>query len=62
VQNLFRYANGHEETEADGAIIAAWNQEFGRQNRNWSKFLTEMVASNDFRYVSPAPAGQSDKP
>jgi hypothetical protein len=58
VQNLFRYANGHEETAADAPIIDGWNQEFGRQNRNWTKFLTEMVASNDFHYVSPAPAGQ----
>jgi hypothetical protein len=52
VQNLFRYANGHEETATDAPIIDGWNQEFGRQNRNWSKFLTEMVASNDFKYVN----------
>jgi hypothetical protein len=59
VQNLFRYANGHEETRADEALIEGWNGEFGRQKRNWSSFLTEMVAGDGFRYVSVAPAGQS---
>jgi len=59
VQNLFRYANGHESSPSDKTVIDAWDTELGRQNRNWINSLAALVASDGFRYVSPAPALQA---
>jgi hypothetical protein len=56
VQNLLRYANGHEAAPADSAVVDAWETEFTRQKRNWIDSLAALVASDGFRYVSPAPA------
>jgi hypothetical protein len=56
VNHLFRYANGHNESEAHEPVVEAWDQELTRQDRNLGKFLTEMVASDGFRFVSVPPA------
>jgi hypothetical protein len=58
VQNLFRYANGHEKSDFDEALIDAWSMEFSRQGRDWTRSMAAMVASDGFRYVSPPPAVQ----
>ncbi len=55
LQNLFRYSSGHLETDADRSRLEAWGELFTRSNRRLAEFLTEMVASDGFRIVSPAP-------
>jgi hypothetical protein len=56
VDHLFQYANGHKESASDSAVLDDWSKSFTRVKRNLPDFLTEMVASEGFRYTSPAPA------
>jgi hypothetical protein len=53
--HLFRYANGHLETPADGAELARWDAALTAANGQLGQMLTSVVASDDFRFVSPAP-------
>jgi hypothetical protein len=55
LNHIFRYAIGHKETANDEALLNDWNSKFAGVNRNLSGFLTEVAASDEFRYVSPAP-------
>jgi len=55
LRNLFRTANGHLETPADEPTLAAWGAAFQAAGRSLPAFLTELVASDGFRVVSPAP-------
>jgi hypothetical protein len=56
VRNLFRYAVGHLGNRSDDTVIDGWNGDFGKSGRDLSGFLTAMVASDGFRFVSPAPS------
>jgi hypothetical protein len=53
--NLFWYAQGHVGTAADKALKAKWESDFPRLKRDLPQLLTEMAASDGFRYVSVPP-------
>lgn len=55
IRNLFRYATGHRDTNADAADLAAWKASFEGKGHQLGAFLAEMTASDGFRTVSPAP-------
>jgi hypothetical protein len=55
VAHLFRYANGHLETALDEAELGRWDTALTGANGQLGQMLTSVVASDDFRFVSPAP-------
>jgi hypothetical protein len=55
LRNIFRYASGHKETDADEAQLALWKATFDSSGHRLVPFLTEIAASDGFRTVSPAP-------
>ena len=55
LKHLFRYANGHKETAADEAQMARWEQALAAAGGQLPKFLLELTAGPDFRYVSSVP-------
>ena len=62
VSTLFRYAAGHAGNPSDEAVVDRWNADFGHSGRDLVSLLVEIVASDGFRYVSPPPAPQLQKP
>jgi hypothetical protein len=55
VDFLYRYANGHPATDEDSATLRAWGDAMARAQGQLPRFITELVASDDFRHVAPAP-------
>ena len=55
-RNLFRYALGHLGNPSDDAVVDGWNGDFGKSGRDLPAFLTSMVGSDGFRFVSPPPS------
>ena len=55
VRNLFRYASGHLEGAGDEPLVGRWSALFAGSGRQLTPFLADLVASEDFRRVSPAP-------
>jgi hypothetical protein len=55
LRNIFRYAAGHKETDADEPQLGEWRKTFETSGRRLVPFLTEIAASDGFRTVSPAP-------
>jgi hypothetical protein len=53
LRNLFRYVQGHKETAADTAELAAWKRAFEGSGGRLVAFVTEIVAGDGFRTVSP---------
>jgi hypothetical protein len=55
LRNVFRYAAGHKETEADEAELGAWKQTFEASGHALVPFLAAVAARDGFRTVSPTP-------
>jgi hypothetical protein len=55
LRNLFRYASGHKETDADEAELGQWKKTFEASGHRLVPFLTEVAAGDGFRTVSLAP-------
>src|SRR6185436_4839455 len=47
---------GHLGNRSDEAVIDGWNADFGKAGRDLPRFLTAMVGSDGFRFVSPPPS------
>ena len=55
MNHVFRYAIGHKETPSDQSLLDGWSNKFTSVNHDLSRFLSEITASDEFRYVSLAP-------
>jgi hypothetical protein len=53
VKSFYRYVVGHLEGEPDAPAIGAWTAAFAKTEHRLADFLTDVIASDAFRAVSP---------